>query len=657
MQPLGRPADATTPPPPPRTVRLPGGLRHGSSVSTFRTVGAAAVRGGDAEDGEDADEGGGGGGGLALKSDDGDVQHLAFAGLTSLLVSASATSVQCWNVLSCSLVWSFSAHVISLAADRIGLATSSRVALTVYDAPDPLPAAAGALHAATPSGYRRAHLVLLDAESPVPIASWALPDTGVGSSVVMGALPPEARAPLFAAVFAPSLAAAAAAAAASSSTSSHAAPPPRTHDVLVLGPQNEIWRLPTAALIAAASTAAAGAADSAPMEHQGPPAGTASSATAPPPAVAFYPQGPRPSRAAALAGSIAAAGRGGPAPLEGSSSAHAPAAGAAVDGGGSSDLASLLRSAGPVQALVSSTYLYDALLGSMLPPAPPRPSAGGAGTDGPGASSTKRPRAAVAGGGGGGADPMVPPPAQASRLDAAFATAEAWGLGSFDVSLAPSQRRAASAAGAPGEAALDAATAGVAGGVSAALDSGTLSSAAMRAMSGLFTHSGGAAAAAGAAPPARPLAAEADDGAKSARKRARVADVSSRSAPAAAPAATAPAAAAPAAASPAAAPSHAVPPAVHAAAASSVAALASPALSQRQTRSRSRADSLSSNPDQADTAAAPAPAFLPRLPAVPEDAPASPADSAAITGSSAGNKTSSKTPHSLSRRVASKKGR
>ena len=77
LQPQGAVSDSNLTEPE-LAVRLPGGLRHGSSASTFPQYRSAVTR----------DDDGGDSGSI------GDITHLAFAGLSALLVSASATSVQ-----------------------------------------------------------------------------------------------------------------------------------------------------------------------------------------------------------------------------------------------------------------------------------------------------------------------------------------------------------------------------------------------------------------------------------------------------------------------------------------------------------------------------------------------------------------------------------
>jgi WD40 repeat protein len=153
----------------PSRVRLSSSLRHGATATTFART----------DDDDEMQP-------CARVSED-DVKHLVFAGLSALLVAASARTVQCWNVLSSSLIWSFNANVISLSADRIGLAASSRIALAVYDGCDSPHTSGSAENSSSPfaksRNQGRAHIVLLDAESPVPLGSWLLPESYIGSQV------------------------------------------------------------------------------------------------------------------------------------------------------------------------------------------------------------------------------------------------------------------------------------------------------------------------------------------------------------------------------------------------------------------------------------------------------------------------------------------
>lgn len=333
---------------------LPGGLRHGHSVSTLNHHRLAAVaRGGDAEGGAEEEED------PAAPPTEHDIRQLAFAGLSSLLVAATASSVQvslngrpaamstrtnlktsqCWNVLSCSLVWSFSASVITLAVDRIGLATSARIAIAAFDDATPPTALSssrpGSLH--KPPVRGQVHVVLLDAESPVPLAAWQLPCSRLSSNIDPSVLPIESQsAPLYALAFAPALALTPASSA------------PRTHDLLVLGPQNEIWRLPVGPAVA---TTAAPPLPS--CEHEEAAVGGAPGVSQKQQRV-VYAQGPRGQHPLTAGLNV---------------SSNTPASAApklpTVD---NADFATLLRTAGPSHTLTSSTALYEALIDTLLPP-------------------------------------------------------------------------------------------------------------------------------------------------------------------------------------------------------------------------------------------------------------------------------------------------
>ena len=131
-------------------------------------------------------------------SDTDAVRDIAFCGLSPALVSATASSVIVWDLLSATPRWRYDGlgHLMSLSVDRIGLTTSSRFAIVVSPSAPPASAGSGtaavglaqlsktkrraaqaaaaaeALHALPPPT-----VILFDAasQSALPLAVWRLP--------------------------------------------------------------------------------------------------------------------------------------------------------------------------------------------------------------------------------------------------------------------------------------------------------------------------------------------------------------------------------------------------------------------------------------------------------------------------------------------------
>jgi WD40 repeat protein len=92
--------------------------------------------------------------------------HVAFVGLTPYLVSANATSVLVWNLLTCTVAWSYSVpRVVSLAVDRIGAASSDRFALVAE------------AEVGTTASEGGVVCLLFSAASSVPLSLWSLAST------------------------------------------------------------------------------------------------------------------------------------------------------------------------------------------------------------------------------------------------------------------------------------------------------------------------------------------------------------------------------------------------------------------------------------------------------------------------------------------------
>ena len=276
------------------------------------------------------------------------VTFLAFCGLSPYLASASATSLAIWNMLSLSCAWRYdgATEIVALAADRIGFATSTRLALVA---------------AVSRSDYA---VVTFDAASPEPLSVTSLPTSALAASYEPALLPPHGRASPYSVAFVPAAAARAAAAATAAvggethqQASGDKASATTMHALLVLGPLNERY------VFAAPSDA--------PKPRRRQPQRLMAAATSvdlptPVPTVTVV------APARDDAGRRVAVPTVAVQPLDmlrgGTTAAAAEAAPAPTAATSDSDFNSLLRSFGPTAALPSATFLFESLMGALLPP-------------------------------------------------------------------------------------------------------------------------------------------------------------------------------------------------------------------------------------------------------------------------------------------------
>jgi hypothetical protein len=267
------------------------------------------------------------------------ITGLAFLGVSPYLVSTTAASIDLWDVLSCSLLWSYAGAVpVSLAADKVGLSTSNRFAVVARLPGQKLPS----LKKGTtkPAQQQQAlvpitetagdHFALVfDAPSSTPITCVRLPEPEAPEFNHFSAsmLPWAARAPLHAVAFLPP---------------ARASGP---NDVVVLGPRNEFIRVETGRNLSVAASTPGAADVSARVRAAAAPAGPAGLA------LLRNTEQSEASRAPATPAGLSANG----------------AIGAAAD----RQFSTLIASLGPTQALLgTSSSLYESLIGALLPAAP-----------------------------------------------------------------------------------------------------------------------------------------------------------------------------------------------------------------------------------------------------------------------------------------------
>lgn len=375
------------------------------------------------------------------------VQNLAFIGLSPYLVAATTSSLIMWDLLTCTVSWSYSANkIISLTADRIGLASSDRFAVVVRDDDDTTNEARTGSNASK----QQYHCVLFEAPSSTPIAVWALKSSRTHAGVAIGepslvnlsnktapgcisiskagskhaasaaaadvAIPEAATsAPVFVSAFVPPQAVlkssainavrkagqsqrdAALSASAQAGSNSNA--------LFVLGPCNETYLLPTPASHAAGSSstirpltstsssasssaaAAGSSADAAAVVVVKSIAGAASVPLPSSPGLSGKPQ--QQTATGSKAGAVAVSASGGfvvqptvagsgTAALAGALAPNASKSAAAAPATSATALATTIASFGPVSAVQSPGYVFESLLGSLLPPRPQPAAAAGA---------------------------------------------------------------------------------------------------------------------------------------------------------------------------------------------------------------------------------------------------------------------------------------
>ena len=85
------------------------------------------------------------------------ITNIYFIGFSEYIVCTTANSLTVWNLLTCTIAWSYQASIVSLTADRVGLSTSNRFAVIIRSTTN-----------------NKHYCLLFDVASPTPLQIWDL---------------------------------------------------------------------------------------------------------------------------------------------------------------------------------------------------------------------------------------------------------------------------------------------------------------------------------------------------------------------------------------------------------------------------------------------------------------------------------------------------